>query len=314
MSCPSTAGNLLYFLALMENSSLSSVGPVTEIQELFADVGGARMRYLQSGSGAPLVLIHGLLGYSFSWRFTIPALAQYATVYAVDMLGSGFSDRPRDLDCSLQAAAQCILQFTGAIGLKSFDLLGTSHGGGVAMMVAAACAHLPGPNVRRLILVAPINPWSPHGRRFAPFMGSLPMSTIFKFGMRSMSWTQRYWLARMYGDPRRIPAGTLEGYRAPYRKAEDFNTSLKIARGWNKDMFDLETAIPKIANYPTLLMWGSLDSAVYASSAEPLRRTFRDCHVRIFDGVGHLPYEEVPDDFNHELISFLTSKMARVAE
>jgi pimeloyl-ACP methyl ester carboxylesterase len=298
----------------MENSSPSSVGLATEIQEQFVNIGGARMRYLQSGSGPPLVLIHGLLGYSFSWRFTIPAVAHHSTVYAVDMLGTGFSDRPPDLDCCLQAAAQRVLQFTDAVGLKSFDLLGTSHGGGVAMMVAAACAQQPRPSVQRLILVAPINPWSAHGRRFAPFMGSLPMAAIFKVAMTSMSWTQRYWLARMYGDPRRIRAGTLEGYRAPYRKAEDYETGLKIARRWNQDMLDLESAIPRIANYPTFLMWGSRDSAVYASSAEPLRRVFRDCRVRIFDGVGHLPYEEVPDDFNRELIGFLTTTMSRVAE
>ena len=298
----------------MENSSPSSVGLATEIQEQFVDIGGARMRYLQSGSGPPLVLIHGLLGYSFSWRFTIPALADYATVYAVDMLGAGFSDRPPDLDCRLQAVAQRVLQFTDAVGLKSFDLLGTSHGGGVAMMVAAACAQLARPNVQRLVLVAPINPWSARGRRFAPFMGSPPISTIFKLAVTSMSWTQRYWLARMYGNPLRIRAGTLEGYRAPYRIAEDYNTGLKIARCWTQDMRDLESALPKIANYPTFLMWGTRDSAVYASSAESLRRVFRDCRVRIFDGVGHLPYEEVPDDFNRELIAFLTSKMPRVAE
>jgi len=52
------------------------------------------MRYLSAGSGPPLLLVHGLLGYSFSWRFTIPALAQHATVYAIDLLGTGFSDRP----------------------------------------------------------------------------------------------------------------------------------------------------------------------------------------------------------------------------
>ena len=58
------------------------------------DLDGARMRYLRAGSGPALVLLHGLLGYSFSWRYTMPALAPYATVYAPDMMGAGFSDRP----------------------------------------------------------------------------------------------------------------------------------------------------------------------------------------------------------------------------
>src|SRR5579862_4199730 len=167
----------------MENSSRSYVGSATEIQEHFAEVDGARMRYLQAGSGPPLVLIHGLLGYSFSWRFTLPAVSPYVTAYAVDMLGAGFSDRPPDLDCSLRAAAQRVLRFIDALGLRSFDLLATSHGGGVAMMVAAACADLQLPKLRRLVLVAPINPWSEHGRRFAPFMGSRAVSSIFKIAV-----------------------------------------------------------------------------------------------------------------------------------
>src|SRR5262249_58319522 len=106
------------------------------IQECWACLDGAHMRYLRTGSGPPLVLLHGLMGYSFSWRFTMPALAPYATVYAPDMLGAGFSERARGIDHSLQATANRVLRLVQQLGIRSFDLLGTSHGGGVAMMAA----------------------------------------------------------------------------------------------------------------------------------------------------------------------------------
>ena len=65
------------------------------IQERWSMVDGHRIRYLWGGgSGPALVLVHGLLGYSFSWRYALPALAEKMTVYAVDMPGAGFSDRP----------------------------------------------------------------------------------------------------------------------------------------------------------------------------------------------------------------------------
>mgnify|MGYP003946249201 CR=1 FL=1 len=73
------------------------------------------MRYLRAGLGPPLILLHGLLGYSFSWRYTIPALAEQATVYAVDMLGVGFSDRPAGLDCCLRSCAERLLDYLPAI-------------------------------------------------------------------------------------------------------------------------------------------------------------------------------------------------------
>ena len=56
------------------------------------------MRYLKAGSGRPLILVHGLMGYAFSWRFTIPALAPYATVYAIDNLGAGLSTANDGMD------------------------------------------------------------------------------------------------------------------------------------------------------------------------------------------------------------------------
>ena len=131
------------------------------------------MRYLRAGSGPALILLHGLLGYSFSWRFAMPALAPYATVYAPDMMGAGFSDRPAGIDHTMRGTAQRLLRFVAGLGVSSLDLLGTSHGGAVAMFAAAQC--LDGSSrlrLRRLVLVDPVNPYSAHGRRMAPFFGS----------------------------------------------------------------------------------------------------------------------------------------------
>ncbi|HEY3619904.1 MAG TPA: alpha/beta fold hydrolase, partial [Candidatus Sulfotelmatobacter sp.] len=144
------------------------------VEECWMDFDGSRMRYLRAGSGPPLILLHGLLAYSFSWRYAIPALAPYATVYAPDLLGAGFSDRPAGIDHSMRATAQRVLKFVENLGLASFDLLGTSRGGAVAMAAAAQCVTPGGgrARLRRLILVCPVNPYSPHGTWLAPFFGT----------------------------------------------------------------------------------------------------------------------------------------------
>src|SRR5271169_602950 len=140
------------------------------VEECWMDFDGTRMRYLRAGSGPPLILLHGLLGYSFSWRYTLPALAPYATVYAPDLLGAGFSDRPRGLDHSMRGTALRVLRFVDKLGLSSFDLLGTSRGGAVAMAAAAESVGAGGakPKLRRLVLVCPVNPYSSHGTWLAP--------------------------------------------------------------------------------------------------------------------------------------------------
>src|ERR1700745_4428933 len=93
------------------------------VEECWMDFDGSRMRYLRAGSGPPLILLHGLLAYSFSWRYTLPALSPYATAYAPDLLGAGFSDRPHGIDHSMRATALRVLSFVKKLGLSSFDLL-----------------------------------------------------------------------------------------------------------------------------------------------------------------------------------------------
>ena len=91
----------------------SPAGLSDGVEECWMDLDGARMRYLRAGSGPPLILLHGLMGYSFSWRYTLPALAPYATAYAPDLLGAGFSDRP-SRDRSLDAR-NCLARFEGLL-------------------------------------------------------------------------------------------------------------------------------------------------------------------------------------------------------
>jgi pimeloyl-ACP methyl ester carboxylesterase len=287
--------------------------PGAGVEECWMDLDGSRMRYLRAGSGPALILLHGLLGYSFSWRFTMPALAPYAAVYAPDMMGAGFSDRPAGIDHSMRGAARRLLRFIRNLGISSFDLLGTSHGGAVAMMAAAECLGgngglFPGMRVRRLVLVAPVNPYSAHGRRLAPFFGTRLGAALCRLTLARMSFLYPYWHARMYGDRHRIPPGTLEGYIAPLAKPGFFEDALSIVGTWTEDLRELEATLPKLASVPTFIMWGGKDSAVYAASAAPLAKYFPDSKAIVFPGIGHLPYEECPEEFNRALIGFLAGE------
>jgi len=281
-------------------------------EECWMDFDGARMRYLRAGSGRALIPLHGLLGYSFSWRYTLPALAPYATVYAPDLLGAGFSDRPLGIDHSMRGTARRVLRFVEKLGLESFDLLGTSRGGAVAMAAAAECMSDKDymPRLRRLVLVCPVNPYSSHGKRLAPFFGTRLGAALFRAGMgiSRMQFLFPYWHGRLYADRSKIPPGTLEGYKAPLAIPGLFEHGLSIVRTWTADLRELQALLPKLASIPTLLMWGSKDPAVYVSSMQLLARHFTNVQSVVFPGVGHLPYEECPEEFNRALIDFLASE------
>jgi len=274
------------------------------VEECWMDFAGARMRYLRAGSGPPILLLHGLLGYSFSWRYTMPALAPFRTCYAPDMLGAGFSDRP-NVDHSMRATALRVLKLAEGLKLESFDLLGTSRGGAVAMSAAAECVRRGKPQIRSLILVTPVNPYSAHGRWLAPFAGTSVGSAIVRAVLERFPSLYPYWHARMFGDRKRIPPDSLEGYKAPLAKPGLFEHALSIVRTWSADLRELEKLLPTLSSIPTMLMWGTDDPVVYFSSMERLARHFKNAEKVAFPGAGHLPYEECAEEFNRALIRFL---------
>ena len=266
--------------------------------EIVAD--GLRVRCVRAGSGPALLLVHGLLGYSFSWRFNLAALAEKFSVYAPDLPGIGFSERRPGMDGSLGAAAGRMEKFLDAAGVNDFHLLGTSHGGALAILLAARLRE----RVRRLVLVAPANPWSRHGRWQVPVLATGTGLALVR-GIVALPWLHAWRLRQMYGDPRRIAPGTIEGYERPISLPGTAEYVHAILRHWRSDMPRLEGALAEIADLPTLLLWGDRDRLVFPQSAHELARRLRRAELAMFPGAGHLPYEEFPEEFNRAVTAFL---------
>ena len=80
--------------------------PIEELageQDTFIEVNGHTIHYTKQGTGKPLILVHGFAGSTYTWRDLIPLLADHYTVYAYDVLGFGLSDKPSDVDYSMNA-------------------------------------------------------------------------------------------------------------------------------------------------------------------------------------------------------------------
>jgi len=287
------------------NAATLETGSLPEVEEHFAMLDGGRVRFLQAGSGQPLLLLHGLLGYSFSWRFNMAALAQHRRVLALDQLGVGFSDRPQGLNCDMRAVASRTIAFIDQQAPGKFDLLGTSHGGAVALWVAALLAERGDRRLQRLILSAPANPWSQHGRRLAPFVAKRPISAVLRSALPKARFAWGFFIRRLYANAERMPPGTVKGYSAALAMDRSWEYGLRVLESWLEDLEMLKSFLPALTDVPTLLIWGEADPAVYLRSAEPLRRHFRNCEYVSMPGVGHLPYEEAPEDFNRIVTEFL---------
>jgi len=246
-------------------------------------------------------MFHGLMGYSFSWRHPIPVLAPLRTVYAIDLPGTGFSQFVSGMDCSFRGSAERMLRFMDELSIESCDLLGTSHGGAVAATLAAIVPQ----RIRKLILVAPANPWSPRGRVLIPFLINPVVAPLFVRLAPHFRLLQEFYFRRLIADTRRISPGTIDGYLERLRSRDAFEYGMSVLRSWKHDMQELESSFARIAGIPTQLIWGDRDGAVYPESSRELQRRLHHSCLLMLEGVGHLPYEEVPEEFNRAVALFL---------
>ncbi len=271
------------------------------VRDMFVQVQGMRVHLQRSGSGPALLLLHGLVGSARNWRQNVDFLSRYSTVYAVDLFNMGESERVPGIDAGLEATADGLAALLDALGLDEADVAGHSHGGAVAMMLAARHPD----RVRKLVLFAPANPFCDFGHQLIRFYQT-------RFGI----WLARrvpvlprrlkaVALSRMYGDPARVVEGTLEGYITGLQIPGTIDHILSILERWFDDMVRLRVALLELAEKPTLLIWGDRDRTVGLPSAYRLMQTLVRAKLLVMPGVGHIPFAEMPDECNRAMVEWL---------
>lgn len=276
-------------------------------EECWASIDNYHMRYLRAGSGPPLILIHGLFGYSFSWRFNLEALSKRFSVLAPDLLGIGYSDRPAAgaVPFDLPQTANRMLHWIAELDLGKVSLVGTSHGGGLALAMAALDVQESRGLIAKLAIVAGVNPWTNRGHRRAKLFSHPVGAFMFKLLAPVMGIARTAMLERMYADPEKITRATRDGYNQVLLLPRTADYGLAIARSWESDLRHLREAVRHISGIPTLIIWGDKDSIIPIESGYKLNNNLKHSRIVIMNGIGHLPYEEAPHEFNEILLGFL---------
>lgn len=91
-----------------------------------------KIHFRELGEGQPMVILHGLFGFSDNWQTHAKKLAEYYRVILVDLRNHGHS--PWSDDFSYQLLVDDLKELYDDLGLKKTILLGHSMGGKVAML------------------------------------------------------------------------------------------------------------------------------------------------------------------------------------
>jgi 4,5:9,10-diseco-3-hydroxy-5,9,17-trioxoandrosta-1(10),2-diene-4-oate hydrolase len=273
---------------------------------------GERLHYVASVDPAlrsaedreSVILIHGLMDSTYSWAKNFDALAQAHRVWAIDLIGFGFSSRMTERKYSLKYSARIVREFMDAQGIERATLVGHSLGGAVALEVA----HDFPDRVNRLILVAPAT-YRLNLPAVANWVARMP---VVPRALASLSATSpRLRIAswrHALGDPAYMDEAQTSALLQTARVKG--STDALVAMAASPRSSDLPEALGKIT-LPTLIIWGAKDSTVPASHGSRHVHALPNAELVVLEGAGHIPHVERPPEVNRLMLNFMRENHVR---
>ncbi|MDT4969420.1 MAG: hypothetical protein QOJ64_4157 [Acidobacteriota bacterium] len=260
------------------------------VKDDFVTIYGAKIHYVESGTGPVVVLLHGLGGNSGNWVFNIPVLAQKYRVIVPDQLGFGKSDKPL-INYRIATFVDFLDAFLKQLKVERASIVGNSLGGWVA--AAYSLAHPE--KLERLVLVDAAGLALPPDVDMALLMKLNPST---REGMKELAsrvfYNKLIFLSDAFIDASmaaRINAG--DGYTIR-------SVSESIMLG---DEF-LDKRLTGV-KAPTLIIWGREDGLLPLADGQRFQKAIPNSQLLVFDKCGHVPQVEKVAEFNAALLKFL---------
>jgi pimeloyl-ACP methyl ester carboxylesterase len=251
---------------------------------------GWRVRYTSMGSGPPIVLVHGLhaAASSFEMRNIFEPLSQQHTVYAVDLLGFGKSERP-DAPYSGPFYRDLLLDFLEDVVRRPATVLASSLSSGYAVDIARSRADL----IDRVVLLSPTGTTSTGiAGRLVGELFALPLIGTAAFNLLVSEASIRRYLDRVYADPGRVDESLLGQQWATSHQPNARLAPAAFVAG------DLDLPLfhdPGLVRAPILVIRGTVPGLGEGPSDAELKRFGPRVTLQSFEGVGQLPHDEASE-------------------
>jgi pimeloyl-ACP methyl ester carboxylesterase len=264
------------------------------------EVDGLTLNYDVQGKGEPLLLIPYLSADHACFAFQLPAYTEHFSCIAVDLPGSGESDKPAGA-YSTEGYADQVAAFLGAMGIERAHVAGVSLGATVGMHLAA---RHPG-RVRSLSLHSSwhasddylkivVEQWRTLASAL-PTVADVVIEAIFPWCFTPEMYVERPESVDALVDfVRGRPAQPVDAFLA--------QTDAVIAHDASAALGDIEA--------PTLITFGARDLVCSTRFAEPLENGIGGSELVVFEHLSHAGLHEDPETFNRATLDFLLRQRA----
>ena len=269
----------------------------------YFDVPAGKLHYVDEGAGSSIIMVHGNPTWSFLYRHLIKRLRPDYRCIAVDHIGFGLSDKPKDWSYRPEDHAKNLSALIESLGLKNITLVLQDWGGPIGLCYAVTNPE----NVSRIVLM---NTWAwpvnrdLHYVGFSFFMGG----PIGRMLIRRYNFFARTVLRRAFGDKNKLSATAHEHYLRPLNAPEDrtgcqvFPKEIIASTPW---LSQLWSGISVLNGKPKLFVWGMKDIAFREKELRRWERTFPEARSVRLGTVGHYVQEEASEALEKAVVAFL---------
>jgi len=260
----------------------------------------------------PLILLHGFGASIGHWRHNLTELSQQHTVYALDMLGFGASEKAV-ATYSVELWVEQVYEFWCTFIRQPAVLVGNSIGSLVCL--AAAAAHpdmvqgivmlsLPDPSIREAAMPGFLRPIVQTVE--AIFTSPLLLRSLFQLVRRPK--VVRPWAAIAYANPAAVTEELIEILAGPARDRGSAQAFAAILKAMTSPRFgpSVKSVLPTL-QIPMLLVWGQQDRMIPRSLALQFLEYNSSLNLLEIDNAGHCPQDECPERVNQEILDWINT-------
>ena len=258
--------------------------------------GNESYHYIDHGSGAPILCVHGNPTWSFAFRRIIREMSATHRVLAVDHIGCGLSSKPQDYDYRLKQHVDNLVRFIDELDLKEITLVGHDWGGCIGM--GAACQR---PERFRKFVLMNTGAFRSKSIPFRIAVCRWPL--VGTFGVRGLNLFSQAAMRMAVERPQVLTPAVKHGYLWPYRSWSDRiavdrfvkDIPLSPRHPSYNDLAAIEEGLSQFVNHPMLLPWGMRDWCFTPEFLQEFRQRFPKAIVDEIADAGHLVFEDAPD-------------------
>lgn len=258
----------------------------------------------------PLILLHGFGASIGHWRHNLEVLGKHNTVYAIDMIGFGASEKAAT-NYNVELWVEQVYDFWKTFIGQPVVLVGNSIGSLISLVAAATHADmvkgivmisLPDPSLEQEMIPTAFKPVVRGIKSI--FTSRLILKPIFYFVRRPS--VLRRWAGLAYAHPEAISDELIDILAGPPQdrgSARAFRALLKATTGANFSP-SVKKILPNLT-IPMLLIWGKKDRFVPPKLADQFLRYNERLELVYLEDVGHCPHDESPEQVNEEILDWI---------